>query len=67
MDQMQFPCWMYHADTPQGRVFADAAEFAESGDGWVDSPAKIGMTPEIEQQPETAPVKRGPGRPRKVL
>ncbi len=65
---MQFPCFMYRHDAPEGRIFNGAAEFDEAGAGWVDSPAKLNGAEPAEQpvEPDAAPVKRGPGRPRKV-
>lgn len=60
---MQFPCFMYHAEHG-ARLFSAQAEFDESGDGWVDSPAKIEAKKEQAELVETP--KRGPGRPKKV-
>lgn len=58
-----YPKWKYHAvDAPQG-IIVDSQEDEDSlGDGWVNSPAELG----IETAPTAAPPhRRGPGRPRK--
>lgn len=47
-----FPCWRYHASAA-ARVFNTEEELAAAGEGWVDSPAKLGCAPEPSPEPET--------------
>jgi len=54
----QFPAWRYHKEK-EARVFNTAAELAQAGDGWEDSPAKLledFKMPEPKEQtaPDTA-------------
>jgi hypothetical protein len=62
----EFPKSKYHAD---GRVCVvkDAGEELALGPGWVDRPSQLSVVPaEAPVVPSPVPVKRGPGRPRKV-
>ena len=65
---MEFPRWMYRQDLIKGRLFYTPKELAEAGDGWYDSPAFLHKPDDdaTGSTQEPAPVKRGPGRPRKV-
>ena len=50
---MSFPCYMYH-HSKGTRLFQNAEEFSVAGEGWVDSPAKLGgnsETPTREPDP----------------
>lgn len=67
-----YPAFYYH-QTEKPKIVRNEAERLALGGGWVDSPAKLAATPSVEgeeviasQGSEQAPVKRGPGRPRKV-
>ena len=53
--------WLYSADCPEGEVFEGEAYEAKKADGWVDTPALIGV-----EQVEEAPKNKG-GRPRKAV
>ena len=36
------PCWMYHEDTREGKIFQTREELEEAiKNGWVDTPAKL--------------------------
>lgn len=61
---MEFPRWMYHKDLPEGKIFKDSKELAAVGEGWVDSPALLGVS-EVEVEANT-PIRPKRGRPRKV-
>jgi len=54
MQTSNFPTWRYHAEH-EPRIFETFEELEEAGEGWVESPALIGVEP-----------KRKPGRPKKV-
>lgn len=75
---MEFPRWMYRQDVEKGRLFSTAKELDDAGEGWFDSPAFLHSVPDATgstQEPEDhqaedsqrlPPMRRGPGRPRKV-
>lgn len=56
---MSGPVWMYRKGEAQ--MFASPGEVPE-GEGWVDTPVPADDVPA-----ESEPVKRKPGRPRKVV
>ena len=57
------PAWFY-GPGGEARIFADGEAMPE---GWADSPAAFANdAPELADAPASDPVKRGPGRPRKV-
>ena len=63
---MEFPRWMYRQDIEKGRLFYTPKQLEEAGEGWFDSPAFLHREEEVPRETIEEPVKRGPGRPRKV-
>lgn len=45
-----FPKWMYHA-TKGARLFKDPEALDEAGAGWRESPADVGIVPEVPTVP----------------
>lgn len=58
------PTWGYCADG-EAKIF-DLAPGESLPSGWADTPAARPNPPEAPKADDEAPVKRGPGRPRKV-
>lgn len=54
---MQFPCYMYSKENPEGVLFVSEHDwFSSGGDVFVDSPAKIAVVePEVEPVAEDEP------------
>ncbi len=44
---MSYPRWRYHKNLPQGKIFYNADEEFSAGEGWVDHPLLINITPKI--------------------
>lgn len=56
-----FPAWFY-GPNGEAEIFATADDIPE---GWADTPAAFDGNGEAPATETAAPVKRGPGRPRK--
>lgn len=48
-EKIWFPTWRYKADS-QPRLFVSQKELDDAGEGWVDSPDKIGMPVVIDDK-----------------
>jgi hypothetical protein len=63
---LEYPCWLYHLENPEGVIVKDEEEKEALGPGWVDHPGKCGQFEETLPAPDVEePVKRRRGRPRK--
>jgi hypothetical protein len=72
--EIKYPTWRYHASLP-ARIVNGPEEDAALGPEWADTPAAFQQQPEQDAQSndegepqgdDLVPLKRGPGRPRKI-
>lgn len=54
---IQYPCWRWSADCPEGRIFATAEDLAAAPGVWVDSPALL-VPPEPSTPEDVAPARK---------